>query len=128
MSALEGLSAFQCLTCAGISWVFSVFLSTVSYRLCSSGQSSNALCEPEKPLFSHRTLQCMNSSLSNVPVNRFCLSIWNPSSGFCKNKQVSECGCPQMTQYLKSWTFVKQTFSTLEMRKQNKSSCLISLI
>lgn len=124
MSAFEGLSAFQCLTHAGIFWVFSVFFSTVYCRLCSSGQSSNALCEPEKSLFSHRIPQCMNSSLSNVPVNRLFLSISKPSSGFCTNKQVSECGCPQMPQYLKSWTFIKQTFSILEMRKQNNSSCL----
>lgn len=70
----------------------------------------------------------MNSSLSNVPVNRSCLSIWNPSSGSRTNKQTPECDCPQMSQYLESWTFIKQTFSVLEMRKQNNSSGLICLM
>lgn len=33
---------------------------------------------------SHVILRCMNSSLNNVPVNWFCLSIWNPSSGLAQ--------------------------------------------
>lgn len=70
----------------------------------------------------------MNSSLSNVPVNRSCLSIWNPSSGSCTNKQTPECDYPQMSQHLESWTFIKQTLSVLEMRKQNNSSSLICLM
>lgn len=69
MSALEGLGLFQHVTHAGIVWIFLVFLGSMYCRLCSSGQSSNALCEPEKSLFSHRLLLCMNCGSDNVPVN-----------------------------------------------------------
>lgn len=105
----------------------------VCWEICSSVQSSNALWTRKLTSIPHEIPLCMNSSLKNVPANRFDSSTWNPLEGFFTKNETKEldvwwstdCSEPHELDF-NGWPFL-----VLEMRRQNNSSyifCLTSSI
>lgn len=123
MSALEILGLYQSVAYAGPAGIFSVSGQYLLRNLQFSTEFRFTLWTRKLTSIPHEIPLCMNSSLNNVPANRFSSSTWNRLEGFFTKKWGQRIACLVVHRLLRTseLDFSGCPFLILEMRRQNNS-------